>query len=93
MIGEFLNFWGISFGFPFFDFQPLKAWHPLHLRTERYMTKPSGATLSCMRPLVGIFNLEIPMSPVKSKRQLTPPPPNLDPITIDPHKNETLKIA
>ena len=50
MIGEFLEFLGISFGFPFFDFQPLKAWHSLHLRTERYMTKPGGATFSCMRP-------------------------------------------
>ena len=52
MIGEFLEFWGISFGLPFFDFQPLKAWHSLHLRTERYMTKPGGATFSCMRPLL-----------------------------------------
>ena len=50
MIGEFLEFLGISFGFPFFDFQPLKAWHSLHLGTERYMTKPGGATFSCMRP-------------------------------------------
>ena len=52
MIGEFLDFLGISFGFPFFDFQPLKAWHSLHLGTERYMTKPGGATFSCMRPRV-----------------------------------------
>ena len=52
MIGEFLEFLGISFGFPFFDFQPLKAWHSLHLGTERYMTKPGGATFSCMRPTV-----------------------------------------
>ena len=52
MIGEFLEFLGISFGFPFFDFQPLKAWHSLHLGTERYMTKPGGATFSCMRPEV-----------------------------------------
>ena len=50
MIGEFLEFLGISFGFPFFDFQPLKAWHSLHLGTERYMTKPGDATFSCMRP-------------------------------------------
>ena len=50
MIGEFLEFLGISFGFPFFDFQPLKAWHSLHLGTERYMTKPGGARFSCMRP-------------------------------------------
>ena len=50
MIGEFLEYLGISFGFPFFDFQPLKAWHSLHLGTERYMTKPGGATFSCMRP-------------------------------------------
>ena len=50
MIRGFLEFWGISFGFPFFDFQPLKAWHSLHLGTERYMTKPGGATFSCMRP-------------------------------------------
>ena len=50
MIGEFLEFLGISFGFPSFDFQPLKAWHSLHLGTERYMTKPGGATFSCMRP-------------------------------------------
>ena len=51
MIGEFLEFLGISFGFPFFDFQPLKAWYSLRLGTERYMTKPGGATFSCMRPL------------------------------------------
>ena len=50
MIGEFLEFLGISFGFPFFDFQPLKAWHSLHLGTERYMIKLGGATFSCMRP-------------------------------------------
>ena len=50
MIGEFLDFLKISFGFPFFDFQPLKAWHSLHLRN---MTKPGGATFSCMRPTVG----------------------------------------
>ena len=50
MIGEFLEFWVISFGFTFFDFQALKPWHSLHLWTERYMTKPGGATFSCMRP-------------------------------------------
>ena len=44
-MGEFLQFLGISFGFPFFDFQPLKAWHSLNLGTERYMTPPDGATL------------------------------------------------
>ena len=43
--GEFLEFRGISFGFPFFDFQPLKAWHSLHLGTEGYMTPPDCATL------------------------------------------------
>ena len=41
-MGEFLEFLGISFGFPFFVYQPLKAWHSLHLRTERYMTTPDG---------------------------------------------------
>ena len=55
-MGELLEFWGISFGFPFFDFQPLKAWHSLHLGTERYMTKPGGATFSCMSPQ-GIENI------------------------------------
>ena len=44
-MGEFLKFLGISFGLPFFDIQPLKAWHSLHLGTERYMTPPDGATL------------------------------------------------
>ena len=44
-MGELLDFVGFSFGFPFFDFQPLKAWHSLHLGTERYMTLPDGATL------------------------------------------------
>ena len=42
---EFLEFLGISFGFPFFVYQPLKAWHSLHLGTERYMTTPDGPTL------------------------------------------------
>ena len=56
MIGEFLELLGISFGFPFFDFQPLNAWHSLHLGTERYMTKPGGATFSCMRPAVACYN-------------------------------------
>ena len=42
---EFLEFLGISFGFPFIVNQPLKAWHSLHLGTERYMTTPDGATL------------------------------------------------
>ena len=55
MIGEFMEFLGISFGFLFFDFQPPKAWHSLHLRTERYMTKPGGATFSCMRPCMPSF--------------------------------------
>ena len=32
-------------GFPFFDYQPLNARHSLHLRTEKYMTHPDGATL------------------------------------------------
>ena len=50
MIGEFLEFLGISFGFPFFDFQQLKTWHSLHLGTERYMTKPGGATLGVWDP-------------------------------------------
>ena len=44
-MGEFLEFGGISFGFPFFDFQTIKAWHSLHLGTERYMTPPDGARL------------------------------------------------
>ena len=57
MIGEFLEFLGISFGFPFIDFQPLKAWHSLHLGTDRYMTKPGGTTFSCMRPLVRVVSL------------------------------------
>ena len=57
MIGEFLEFWGISFDFHFFDFQLLKAWHSLHLGTERYMTKPGGATFSCMRP--NVLNLSL----------------------------------
>ena len=42
---EFLDFFGIFLGFPFFEHQPLKAWHSLHLRTERYMTSSDGATL------------------------------------------------
>ena len=43
--------WGIPgiFG-DFLRFQPLKAWHSLHLGTERYMTKPDGATISSVRP-------------------------------------------
>ena len=45
IMGEFLDFLGISFGFCFFVYQPLKAWHSLHLGTERYMTPPDGATL------------------------------------------------
>ena len=44
-MGEFLEFLGISFGFPFFEYQPVKAWHPFHLGTERYITPPDGATL------------------------------------------------
>ena len=48
-MGEFLEFWGSSFGFPFFEYHPLKAWHSLHLGTERYniyyMTPPEGAIL------------------------------------------------
>ena len=44
-MGEFLEFWGISFGFAFFEYQPPKAWNSLHLGTERYMTPPGGATL------------------------------------------------
>ena len=36
-IGEFLEFLGISCGFPIFDFQAFKAWNPLHLGTERYI--------------------------------------------------------
>ena len=42
-VGDFLSF-------HFFDFQPLKPWHSLHLGTERYMTKPDGATISSVRP-------------------------------------------
>ena len=49
--GEFLEFFGNSRGFPFFECQPLKAWHSLHLGTERYMTKPDGATISSVRPM------------------------------------------
>ena len=45
MLGEFLEFLGIPCGFPLFDFQPLKTGHSLHLGTERYVTKPDGATL------------------------------------------------
>ena len=42
---------GISFGFPFFDFQPLKARHSLHLGTESDMTTPGGAVaVSIVRP-------------------------------------------
>ena len=58
MIGEFLELLEVSSDFPFFDFQPLKAWHSLHLGTERYMTTPGGATFSSVRPTtgeVGIF--------------------------------------
>ena len=33
------------------EFQLLKAWHSLHLGTERYMTKPGGATISSVRPM------------------------------------------
>ena len=39
-MGEFLDLFGISFGFPFTVYQPLKAGHSLHLGTERYMTPP-----------------------------------------------------
>ena len=63
MIGEFLEFFKISFGFPFFDFQPLKAWHSLHLGTERYMTKPGGATFSCMRPTANTTPPEVHLTP------------------------------
>ena len=45
MFVEFLEFLGIPCGFPFFDFQQLKAWFSLHLGTERYMTTPGSATL------------------------------------------------
>ena len=58
MIGEFLELLGISFGFPFFDFQPLKAWHSLHLGTERYMTKPGGATLPFCPEVKGMPSFE-----------------------------------
>ena len=34
MVGEFLEFPGVSFSFLFFNFQPLKAWHSFHLGTE-----------------------------------------------------------
>ena len=49
-MGEFLEFWGISFGFPFIDFQPLRGRHSLPLRTERYMRPPEGATISPVKP-------------------------------------------
>ena len=44
-----MEFWGISFGFPFFVYQPLKALHSVHLGTERYMTPPDGV----VRPTLG----------------------------------------
>ena len=61
-MGEFLEFWGISSGFPFFVYQPLKAWHSLHLRTERYMTPPDGY-ISCVRPIVP-FRLKFQFDPL-----------------------------
>ena len=36
MFGEFLE----CFGIPFFDFQPLKTGHSVHLGTEMSMTPP-----------------------------------------------------
>ena len=39
----------ISCGFPFFDFQPLKAWHFLHLGREQCMTAPDSTRISSMR--------------------------------------------
>ena len=51
MIVEFLEFVGVSFGFLFIKFQPLKAWHFLYLVTERCMTTPGGATFSSKTPL------------------------------------------
>ena len=39
---EFLEFLGFSFS----DEQPLKDWHSLYLRTERYMIPSDSATLA-----------------------------------------------
>lgn len=50
MMGGFLEFLGIPCGFSFFDFQPLKTEHSLHLGTESSMTPPDGATISSVRP-------------------------------------------
>ena len=44
-MGEFLEFWGISYGFPFFDHQLLRVSHPLLLGTKSYVTPPVGAHL------------------------------------------------
>ena len=38
----------IPCGFPFFDFQQLKAWHSLHLRTARCVAPPDSATISTL---------------------------------------------
>ena len=35
----------------YLEFQPVKSWHSLYLGTERYMTKPDGATISSVRPI------------------------------------------
>ena len=51
MVEEILEFVRISCGFPFLDFRPLKAWHFLHLGTERYMTPPDGVTIRTVRPM------------------------------------------
>ena len=48
IFGDFLRFSLLSFSATQF-----KAWHSLHLETERYMTKPDGATVSSVRPRQG----------------------------------------
>ena len=54
MFVEFLELLGNPCGFPFFDFQAHKAWHSLHLGSERYITTTGGATLETSREDVRI---------------------------------------
>ena len=50
MIRDFVDSFRISCGFPLFVFQPLKPWHALHLRPERYRSPPHSTTISSVRP-------------------------------------------